>query len=189
MIILITGPKHSGKTLCAAALEKLTGVEASDLDRIVERDTGKNPRELYREGPGIFREAEAAALSSLIRETAAEGKLRIIAAGGGLIDNPEALALIDQNREAVLVYLDISAETAWQRIQHSAKNGELPPFLDTENPGETHRALHRRRAEAYRALAGFTVSAENRSPEEIAEEITGLLKSRAAVFPIRDKIC
>ena len=183
-LVLITGPKHSGKSMAALALEKITGGEALDLDEIVERQTGKKVRELFREGSEIFREAEARALSSLIRLKVQDEKLRIIATGGGIIDNPEAMALLAGCREIVTVYLDVSPETAWVRILRSAAGsdtcttatGELPPFLNTENPRETHLALHKRRAEAYKALASLTISAENKSPEEIAGEIAERLE-------------
>ena len=171
-IILITGPKHSGKSLCALALGKITVCEAVDLDEFIEKQSGKTPRALFEEGPEFFRKAEALALASLIRQ-----RFRIIAAGGGLIDNPEALALLSRRREIIPVYLDVSAETAWQRILHAAEGGKLPPFLNTENPRETHLALHKRRAESYKTLARFTIFAENKSPEEIAGEIAERLKT------------
>lgn len=168
-LIIITGPKHSGKTMTARTLEKITGGEAVDLDDIVERQTGIKVRALFKEGPEIFREAEARALASLA-EIQNQG-LRIIAAGGGLVDNPEAMALLGRHREIIIVYLDVSPETAWQRILQTTSGGELPPFLNTETPRETHCALHKRRAEAYKALARLTISAENKSSEEIAGEI------------------
>ena len=136
---------------------------------------------MYREGPEVFRKAEAASLSSLIRETEGKQKTLIIAAGGGLIDNSGAMALLGRDSGAIIVYLEVSPETAWQRILRSAKDGALPPFLDTENPKETHFALHSRRAEAYRALADFSVSAEHKSPEEIAGVIAELLKSHPSI--------
>ena len=170
-IIVITGPKHSGKTLCARALAKLTGWAAADLDEQVTKETGRTPRELFKESPEVFRKAEAAALASLSRPGEMKSSL-IIAAGGGLIDNSEAVELLSQHREINTVYLEVSSGTAWRRILSSAAaEGELPPFLKTENPGETHAALHERRAGSYKALAQFTVSAENKSPEEIAGEI------------------
>lgn len=173
-LVLITGPKHSGKSLAARALGKITCGEAVDLDEVIEQKTGKSPRELFKAGPEIFRKAEASALVSLVRPTEQHNeKLRIVAAGGGLIDNPEALALLS---EIIIVYLDVTPETAWKRILYTAAGGELPPFLNTENPKETHFTLHKRRAEGYRALANLTVSAENRSPEEIAREIADHLE-------------
>ena len=180
-LILISGPKHSGKCLTAGALAKLLGGEAMDLDEIVEIKTGKSPRALYKEGPEIFRKAEAQALASLINgpeknrpskpKTTEKQKLKFIAPGGGLIDNSEAMALLTCHREISIVYLEVSAETAWLRILDNAAGGELPPFLNTENPRETHLNLHKRRAESYKALAHLCISAENKSPEEIAGEI------------------
>jgi len=183
-IILITGPKHSGKTLAARALQKILGGEVIDLDEIMEKQVGKTPRMLYRDGPQFFQMAETLALASLIGEKqpgarARNQKCRIIAAGGGLVDNKEALALLSQNQEIVIVCLNVSAETAWQRIQNSAvAEGELPPFLNTENPRATLYALHERRARAYRILAHLTVEAENKSPEEIAKKIAEFYRYR-----------
>ena len=180
-LILITGPKHSGKSLCSRALGKISGLEVVDLDDLIEKQTGKTPRTLFGEGPEIFRKAEALALASLIRlpePSSAHGAERqpekslIVAAGGGLADNEEALALLSgldsMRREIITVYLDVSAETTWQRI---AAAGELPPFLNTENPKETHFALHKRRTEFYKVLAQITIFAENKSPDQIAGEI------------------
>ena len=175
-IILITGPKHSGKSLAARALEELTGGAVFDLDDRIEKDTGRTPREIYKESAELFRKAEEQALASLLQLN--EGPaVRIIAAGGGLADNSKALALLSapllQKMEVFIVYLELSAETAWRRIVHAAP--ELPPFLNTENPKETHKVLHERRAKAYKALAHLTVTAEDKSPEEIAGEIARFL--------------
>ena len=176
---LITGPKHSGKSLCAKALHKIIGGTVVDMDELIEAETGKTPRELFVLGQDIFKKAEAQALSSALNVTEEErrrNQIRIIAAGGGLIDNGDAMTLLTEPqvppREIIAVYLDISAETAWQRI---SAEGEIPPFLKTENPQETHRVLHERRAEAYKAIADIIVSAENKSPEEIAGEIADRL--------------
>jgi len=176
-IILISGPKHSGKTLCAEALGALTGIKTVDLDTLIEDQTGKSPRELFKEGNEIFRKAEARALSSLLQGfQGAANRHLIVAAGGGLVDNPDAMTLLAEKKEIRIIYLDVSAETAWQRILRSAEGSELPPFLRTENPRETHRALHERRVLAYKALAHVSISAENKSPREIAGEIIKLLK-------------
>jgi shikimate kinase len=180
-IILITGPKHSGKSKCALALKKLLGCEAVDLDELVEAHSGKTPRVLYTEDPEIFKKAEAKALASLLRppegKNSSEQNCLIVSAGGGLIDNDEAMELFSatQCRETIPVYLEVSAKTAWQRILETAKNEGLPPFLNTENPRETQRAMHDRRAKAYKAIAKITVFAENKSPEEIAREIAALM--------------
>ncbi|MDR2136051.1 MAG: shikimate kinase [Treponema sp.] len=147
-----------------------------DLDELVESREGASPRLLYRAGPGVFRKAEAEALRSLLEGAKLEraapegGCVTIVAAGGGLADNREALELLNTSR-ALVVYLEVPAGTAWGRIRAAAElTGELPPFLDTENPQETHRLLHERRGRVYRELAEITVAAGD-SPEETAARI------------------
>ncbi|MDR1899705.1 MAG: shikimate kinase [Treponema sp.] len=180
--VLLTGPKHSGKTSAGRVLAALGGAVFIDLDERIAGWTGKSPRMLYREGPEVFRAAEAETLKNLLgEEPAAEPgeavkPLRIIAAGGGIIDNPAALDLIKETYPVCVVYLEVSAETAWERIVREAgEKGELPPFLDTANPRETHGALHERRAAAYRALADITIQGESKPAEAVAEEIISLI--------------
>jgi shikimate kinase len=178
-VIIIVGPKHSGKTSAGKALARLClTAEFIDLDELIEKRMGKSPRLLYKEGPEIFRGAEAEALRVLLEgEVRGEGKagssggITIAAAGGGLADNREALEILKKSPWALAVYIEVPVETAWERIRTAAeKTGELPPFLDTENPRETHRRLHERRREIYRELAKTTVKAGN-TPEETAAEI------------------
>jgi shikimate kinase len=168
--IFIAGPKHAGKTSAARALAALYSCGFIDLDEVIARRSGKSPRTLYGEGPEIFRKAEAEALAALFEPAAEDGvnSQKIVALGGGLIDNPGALALLEHAESSLVVYLAVSAGTAWKRI---CGGGELPPFLRTGNPQETHCALHKRRSAAYRKLARITIEAEGKSPREIALEI------------------
>jgi len=185
--IILTGPKHSGKTSAGRAFASLYSCGFIDIDELILQRTGKSPRQLFNEGQAVFQKAEAEALAAVIgsdggadnAETAigASGenktgaKYRVIAAGGGLIDNEEALSVLKKSG-AIIVYLDISAETAWRRI---AAKKELPPFLKTENPRETHRALHERRAAAYLQIAGIVIKADRKSSKKTAVEIYSLL--------------
>jgi shikimate kinase len=181
--IVILGPKHSGKTSVGRALAKILGRAFIDLDKLIEEETGKPPRALYQEGAAVFQKAEAASLGRALGEgpslghgaeagnPAAPAQGRVIAAGGGIIDNAEAAVLLrgaSSANRAALVYLDVSAKTAWGRI---ASEAELPPFLKTADPEETHRLLHERRAAAYQELAGFVIFAENRTIDEICDRI------------------
>jgi shikimate kinase len=135
----------------------------------MERQTGTPPRTLYRADPGGFRKAEFRALETALESSA----LRVIAAGGGIIDNDDAVELFKRSG-AILVYLEVSADTAWERITRSGDG--LPPFLNTENPRETHRKLHERRGAAYKRLSHITVSGEEGSPDAVGGEIDRMLQ-------------
>jgi len=177
--IFLTGPKHSGKTSAGKALALLCSCEFIDLDELIFQRTGKSPRQLFSESPATFQKAEAEAMAALAEvdnaatDSAGQGR-RVIAAGGGIIDNTEAVTVL-RKTDATAVYLNISAATAWRRIANSA-DGELPPFLRTENPKETHRSLHERRAAAYQQFADIVIEAEGKTSKEIAGEILKLLQ-------------
>ena len=164
-IIILIGPKHSGKTLAGRALARIMSLDFLDLDEAVEMETRKSPRTLYKEGPEIFKKAESSALAHILSQK----KGIILAAGGGLVDNQEALILLKDNPHVMLVYLEVSADTAWRRILSAGE--ELPPFLNTANPRETHSALHIRRAREYKTLARFCIDGENKEIEDLANEI------------------
>jgi shikimate kinase len=169
-IIALAGPKHSGKTCAGRTFAALTGAVFFDLDDEIGICSGKSARELYTLGKDVFQTAERAALESVLRKT--EGIHRaVIALGGGFSDNRAARALLEE-RGGHTVFLAVSAETAWKRIEAArAKSGELPAFLRTADPRQTHREIHERRAADCRNTASFAVDAENKTALEIAMEI------------------
>jgi len=172
--IVLLGPKHSGKTSVGKKLAALLSGGFVDLDDYITQRTGKSPRALYIERPDVFKKAEAGALTAVFEPEKAESSSPlVIASGGGLIDNPDALPLLKNNAAVISVFLDVSVKTAWERIK---KVGELPPFLKTENPEETHRSLHERRAAAYRQFASLVIEADDKNPQEIAREIVDKLR-------------
>jgi shikimate kinase len=197
MVFLLTGPKHSGKSTVGRILAETWGCPFIDLDILIGEQCGRSPRELYREGAEVFRKAEAAALSSLLTTPVRlKGDRRalhcpwpeeaqktgvpaetVIAPGGGLIDNEEALRLLEGvlkkgRPELEIICLEVSAETAWERIRRTAEeNGELPVFLQTADPKETHRNLHNRRTAGYKKLAHRILEGANKDSQAIAGEI------------------
>jgi len=183
LFIVLVGPKHSGKTSAGKKLAALLGCAFTDLDEAIFRQRGKSPRELYAQSAEIFRKAEAEALAAILEKPQDAAPpaapalqapvLRVIAAGGGVIDNPGAAALLTGNAEATVVFLDVSTETAWERI---SRKDQLPPFLRTDNPKETHRLLHERRSAAYRQLASLAIKADGKSSAAIAGEIEEWLR-------------
>lgn len=175
-MIILMGPKHAGKTSAGRVLADLLEARFIDLDVWLEARTGKSPRTLYRESLELFCQAEAASLEAAL-ETAAGVSGAVIAAGGGLIDNDRALALLQGRESLTLVYLEISPETAWNRIVRNSTGG-LPPFLDPGNPQEAHRLLHEQRAGAYKALAHLCISGESETPQAVGRAIGEALANK-----------
>ena len=181
-MITLVGPKHTGKTYAGKALARLIGGRFVDLDELIEERTGRSPRALYEEGAEVFRTAEALAAEALIADRAsakeaseARGRtMLVVAAGGGLVDNPRALEALRSSGR--LVSLRISAKTAWARVAASAeRTGSLPPFLRGDDPEGVHRALHERRTASYARVADFEIAAEDMNPSDLAEEIARTL--------------
>ncbi|GMO38848.1 MAG: shikimate kinase [Termitinemataceae bacterium] len=183
-MIIITGPKHCGKTVVGRTLQTLMAYKFTDLDEFIEKQTGKNVREIFKCGADVFRNEELSALKTILDIYENEPQL-IVSAGGGIIDNDSAMELLSRRlkpgnhqlkNKISFVYLEVSAETAWERIVEKSKElGTLPPFLDTENPKETHRLLHNRRAQLYKKCAELIVDCENKSVNLIAGEIKKFL--------------
>jgi shikimate kinase len=196
-VIVLIGPKHSGKTSVGRELARLLAFPFYDLDAFIEESTGRSVRSLYSAGPELFRHAEEAALEALLflpegRTNQSEGNAGvlttggidstngILATGGGIIDNPGALALfgkgsVQEESRHTIVCLDVPVQTAWQRITSA---GELPPFLRAETMDasmEKHRLLHQRRSDACRKFSQFCVPVGEKLPGELAAEICGMI--------------
>ncbi len=165
-LITLVGPKHVGKTSVGKSLARLMEARFFDLDSIIEERTGLSPRTLFERSPETFRTAEAEAAAWIVGEIRQDAPI-VLAAGGGLIDNPPALS--EFSGKSVLVYLELDAKRAWERIRAAAeRSGTLPPFLRGDDPEGIHRALHERRAAEYRKAATLTVDASDSSPAKIA---------------------
>ncbi|MDR2568919.1 MAG: hypothetical protein LBD23_01305 [Oscillospiraceae bacterium] len=191
--IILIGPKHSGKTSTGKALASLISCEFIDLDELIFHLTSKTPRQLLSECPETFKKAETESCQSIYNKitNSQENTSCVIAAGGGIIDNHNAITTI-KKLGGKLVYLDISAACAWERISNSLQfdllNGELPAFLQLEKPDPTtfklsieeiHRFLHERRAAAYRQIANVIISVGCKSPNQIATETRNSIEKPA----------
>jgi shikimate kinase len=191
MVLLLLGMKHSGKSSVAPLLAKQLGGEWLDLDDEIEmiyRESsrareisrakdhrGSIPfREIYKkEGEKRFRDLEALALKRVLQgvskkthqaETGKQVRL-VIATGGGLGDNPEALKAGE--KADYRIYIDTPSEVLYQRVLR----GGLPAYLPKEKPYETFQAIHQRRHEAYREIANLAVKGNEKTPAEITDEI------------------
>jgi shikimate kinase len=170
-LIVLIGMKHCGKSTVAVRLAGMLGRPFHDLDAaMAERHrrlggTEAGIREIYgRLGPVGFRALEFESSRELIDRLGAGPA--VVALGGGLADNPEALEL--WRTAGLLVFLDAAEEELYRRI---ARNG-LPPFLRGPDPRAAFHDLFLRRTAVYRRTAQISVPVDGINPGQVAERVS-----------------
>ncbi len=111
--IVFIGFMGAGKSTAAAAAGELAG-GAEDVDELIEAKVGMPIRDYFdAQGEAAFRSVEREVATGLLRE--ADGGA--IALGGGAVLSPEIEAELGRH---TVVWLDIDADTAWERVSDSA---------------------------------------------------------------------
>lgn len=156
----------SGKTSVGRQVARLLGWDFLDLDDEIAVTAGETiPRLFALEGEAGFRRRERDTLSAVLAGPQERGL--VLALGGGTILNAEARPLLCDR--ALLVYLEIDAETAWERVSGSDR-----PLARDE---ETFRRLLEHRRPAYEAAADVTLNAGGKTVAEIARELADIART------------
>ena len=101
----------AGKTTIGREVARRLGRPFRDVDDAIEEAHG-SIRDLFDErGEAAFRELEA----SFVREACAPGAPSVVAVGGGAVETRRLLEELD----ALVVHLEVDADTAWARVQES----------------------------------------------------------------------
>ncbi len=133
--LVLTGFMGAGKSSSATRLAKQLGREAVDSDALLEREVGMSiPKFFDKHGESDFREREEA----LIAKVLSADEPAVIALGGGALQSSKTRRALKKH---LVVYLEISADDAWQRV----KNSRRPLARDEE----AFRALHSKRLATY----------------------------------------
>ena len=113
--IVIIGFMGTGKTTVAHQLGRKLNRLAVDLDELITRRESRGPSEIIeQDGESVFRRIEA----QLLCEVLEEGRVQIIAVGGGAWTIAANRQLIAERR-AISVWLDADFELCWKRIEIS----------------------------------------------------------------------
>ena len=178
--IVLVGIKHSGKTTKGIQLAKQMNVPFFDIDAVIEDQTNKTCRELFsQDGFEAFQKAELEACKWVIEKQkeiiVTDSTKAIISTGGGICENKSALELL--GAIGIIVYLDISFDTAFERIvENSQKRGSFPPTLgDSNTPTEEIKKnfenQYKDRTKKYLEFANLIVKTDGLSKQEVCDKI------------------
>lgn len=156
--IVLTGFMGSGKTTVGALLAEELGWKFFDLDHEIERREGRSVPQIFAEsGERRFRQAEAAALVSLL------GQRRVvIALGGGAPEELGNRLLLEQTPRTAVVYLAAPFEVLVERCRKQPGATERPILADLA----VAAARFSTRRPHYERLAAHTIETEGDSAAE-----------------------
>lgn len=159
--VALVGLSGTGKSTVAPLLARRRGCASVDLDRVVERHTGRTVAEVFAaDGEAAFRDLESAALAEALA-----GPPAVLATGGGIVLRPEnRAALSDGSR---VVWLRLGAEPLARRLRGT---DETRPLL-TGDPATALRRLAREREALYREVADVEIDVEGLAPADVADLI------------------
>ena len=165
--IFLTGLSGSGKSTIGREVARLLGWSFVDTDDLLAERMGLPVGQVLVEyGEQRFRELESEAL-----ETASRQERIVIASGGGVV-------IAEYNRtfmreHGLTVYLQVTVETAWQRIQehmYQAGTTVVRPLLSGANGQQRLGDLYAARKQWYEQAA-LQVNTDGCAPDMLARQI------------------
>lgn len=155
MSIILIGFMGAGKSTVA----KLLTENFTDLDQLIEEEIEMTIAEFFE----LFGEADFRKIENEVFELAVQKDI-IIATGGGIIENPKNLNVLD--RASRVVFLTADFDTLWKRISMDWQN--VRPLAQDK---EAAQLLFEKRMKDYSLVADLTIDVTDKSPEQIAEQI------------------
>ncbi len=167
--ISLIGMRGAGKTTVGNILARSLKVPFYELDALIVKDTGLSLREIFDlEGENYYRAVEERILERVLKKTPG-----VIAAGGGLVMNPNSLLRLKLH--TLVVWLQAAPETLIDRVQTGKDRRRLSAHPDVR---KQLKAILDRRTPHY-AQADLVVNTTNKSPEAISKTIVNAFKSPA----------
>lgn len=165
--IILIGFMGTGKSMISAYLHQITSMPVAEMDEIIVQREGMSIPEIFSsKGDSYFRSMETA----LLKELQLQDSL-IISCGGGAALRQENVQAMKTN--GIVFLLSASAEVIFDRIGSDLNR----PVLDGRRSLEGISQLMQERQPYYEAAADYIVSTDDKSAEQIAQEILHIYKN------------
>ena len=161
--IILEGFMGSGKTTVSEILSDRLGLELMDTDATIEDTEGRNISSIFREdGEEAFRDMETELLTMIAGDHLRD---MVISLGGGMPVREKNRELLKKSGK--VVYLKASPETIYERV----KGDTTRPLLQGEDPLLRIKELMEGRSDVYDEAADLIIDTDNKTPDEICDEI------------------
>ena len=165
--IALIGFMGAGKSCIARELSARYGRDYMDLDDFISALTGETVSDIFsKQGEQHFRILEFDALEAVLDRPTTT----IVACGGGIVTNPDSLALLKSR--SVVVYLRVNPQTALARID----DWSTRPLLSSAGSTEAVHALAQSRLALYEAASDISVNTDKRDISAVADCVVERLK-------------
>lgn len=162
--VVLVGPMGAGKTTVAELLAARWGVTVRDTDHDVEATEGRAIAEIFvDDGEERFRAIEKAAVARALAEH--DG---VLALGGGAVLDAETRSSLEGHR---VVFLSVGLGDAVKRVGL----GSGRPLL-LGNVRARIKVLLDERLPVYRAVATLTVETDQKTAEQVADEVAAAVE-------------
>lgn len=150
-----------GKTTIGKSLAELLQLTFYDSDQEIEKKTGASITWIFDvEGETGFRQREKKAIEELTQKNGI-----VLATGGGVVldaDNRNYLS-----ERGFVVYLNISLEKQWQRLQKDKGR----PLLQSDDPKAVLERLNQQREILYLEIADQVIETNGQTSQSICKQI------------------
>lgn len=166
--IFLIGFMGSGKSTIAKILSEKLGVTQVEMDEMIVQEQGMPITDIFAKyGEEHFRDVE----TDLVRRLQ-EREGVVVSCGGGAVLREENRSMM--KAAGAIVLLTAKPETILERVKHSTNRPVLNGHMNVEYITEL---MEKRRA-CYEEAADFVVATDDKSREEICEEILLLVKQK-----------
>ena len=161
----------SGKSTIGPILANTIGWDFFDLDRVIEKKTGKKIREIFeQDGEDFFRQIETESL----KELSIRNKV-IVSLGGGTIVSVENLKILKNTGK--IIYLKMSMEAALGRLKYKRDRPALKNFAEDFSEKKLRDTIDNlmKLRTGYYEQADFTIDTDKTSVGKTVDKIVRII--------------